>query len=344
MLSILTLVVIFVGRSLALLPIDPFVFNYTLSTMAQQDRFSVEQAPDFSAYADQTAPGYQISLYQDGCAVSGFSYMTVSFWNNFNGDILLRGNTPMEILNGVPKFRVNHLTATLKPGESISIMIPFHEDLSAVKGNLVVYSYVFSSTQHLGTPLIGNLMVVVDTKDRSLCLRGKTAFDTIFNTMVKPYSVYGVRKLYVENPLALPHIIQAPDSQYPCIGFDWYEYTSGEWGLYLVYKSANGENREPVQFRSYEDANLRLIALGLGAGYTKNGNGFEFGPITASGEMKFDNTRNYWILIQAEQVWHQSGSIPRNNHFMTIPANGGFLVVDIRRPSLGLQQQQILSV
>lgn len=323
---------------------DPFVQNYTLGDFAQQDRFAILSVPDWNTYKSGAAVGYHLTLRKLGCDIPSFSSVLVKFINAFNGDIVIRGNTPMFVEGSVPKYRTNHLTTSLRSGQSVSIRIPMNEYLAESEGDKLLFSYVIATTEHVTVPLVGSLMVVVETKDRSLCSSARVDFDVLTNTPVIPYDVYNVRTLVLEDPQAIPHIVQAGDSSFPFIGLDWFTTDNGRYGLYLCYKTADGTVQSPVQFRSYEDANMRIMPIGMPFGFIQ-GVDAQYAPVSIGATFSFQQDHARWVLMQYAQPYSYA-FIGLQDAFSTqsMPANGGFLVVDVRRPTLLDRQKQILVV
>jgi len=209
----------------------------------------------------------------------------------------------------------------------------------------LVYDFVFANAASGSAPLIGNLMLVVETFDESLCAVNKVAFDVVQLTQTQPFETFNVREAYIESPLALPHIIQAEDSSFPIIGVDWYACPTGgnKWGLALVRKTASGAIQGLVSFRAYEDANYRIVAVGMVQGYIQGAsrsNNF----VTSGSSFRFDAGHARWVLTDGfnDECFIAPNEADKYN-FNEMPANGPFFVVDTRRITLLNRQAQIVT-
>jgi len=268
------------------------------------------------------------------------------FINTFNGPIILRGNAPMDVTMGIPKFRAFPLTATLLAGQEASVVIPYSLRYFSDASGSLLYNFVFASATHLTIPLVGALKVVVETNDHSLCVVGKPQYDKLEIKAQTPYQVFQVSQLNVDSPFAIPHVIQAPDSPFPNIGLAWYDDPagSGQKGLYLAFKTGATPPvvQGAVELRAYEDANMRIAAVGLVAGYTQyTAKISNYYHLTGGAVFRHDADHARWIMVRGSSAY-LTVVAEASDDFIDIPANSPLFVMDVRRPTLLNRQKQIL--
>jgi len=347
------LVLVSVAISLIrLVATDPNVRNYTLGSYEQQDRFLIDSCPILSEYEIGTAPGKLLWVRSGGCEVTSFTHVTISFINNFNGLIIIRGNTPYDVLEGIPKFRGNELTASLEAGGRISVSVAYDDQLFKGELGQLVYDFVYSSAGN--THLVGNLMVIVQTADNSLCALNKVAFDAVQLSTVPSYETFNVRQAFVESPRAAPQFIQAADSPFPLIGVDWKTCVNFRqlWSLVLVRKTAAGYPVEPLHFPAYEYDNYRIVMLGSGNGNIQGETLFgKFNQVVNIGStFRFDSQDKFWVLTQEQGIIGLDADFcvapPQENYkynFFDMKAKGPFLVYDISNSLANKQVQRVVT-
>jgi len=329
---------------------DPYVANYTIGGFKQQDRFEVNAAPSYLSYVDRSATGYRISVSSDICTLSSFSYISVKFMNGFDGGILLRGNTPLEVENGYPVYRINPLTVNLYPGQEVVIHVPYDVQMHVGKGGVEVFNYVFSTMEGARVNLTGKLRIVTELKDNSLCMQRRVSFHQVNHVAVTPYAVYEVRKLMAVLPTDIPRIIQAPTSDLPYICIEWFAGTEF-LGKFLTYAAADGIGNGVVRFPAYEHTSIRILPIGTEAGFVQmNATGFPLrhylNAVTTSGTFKYftipDTPFDGWFLVEADQLYQVSDTVVRSLRKMCTPSKAGFMVIDMDAPMLVNRQYQRL--
>jgi len=329
---------------------DPFVSNYTMGTSMQQDRFLLDVCPSLSDYESGTATGELLWVNSGGCEITEFSAVVIKFVNNFNGGILIRGNTPFEVQSGIPKFRDNFLTTSLGVGGEASVSVNFDHRLFKGENGVLVYDFVFAKNGSGVAPLIGNLMVIAETYDRSLCMLHKVAYDNVQLVEISPFDTFNVREKRLESPLSVAQFIRADQSNFPLIGPDYYQ-AGVLWGLALTYKNQQGLPQGLVRFKAYEaNTNIRIIALGMGQGILQGLPRLDVATnLVYTGSIyRYDGMRWYLSKGQSndEPQPHDRFAIydPRDNvkyNFNDMPQQAPFLVFDVSA-NLDNRQTQIV--